>query len=61
MGKGAQGYNKLVDFVHEQEGRQEPKRQTQMDEELEVEHKEECRHDKEVCSEMCVFVASLLK
>ncbi|KAJ7846226.1 hypothetical protein B0H14DRAFT_3454552 [Mycena olivaceomarginata] len=47
MGKGVQGYNKPVDFVREQEGKQEPKRQTQTDEELEVELKEECRHDEE--------------
>jgi hypothetical protein len=47
--------------VREREGRWEPKRQTQTDEELEVEHKEGHRRNEEVCSEMCVFVASLSK
>ncbi|KAJ6600952.1 hypothetical protein DFH09DRAFT_1126322 [Mycena vulgaris] len=46
MGKGAQGYNKPVDFVREQ---REPKRvQTQTDEELEAERKEGRRRDEEV-------------
>ncbi|KAJ6469016.1 hypothetical protein C8R47DRAFT_989787 [Mycena vitilis] len=44
MGKGAQGYNKPVDFVRERE----PKRQTQTDEELEAERKEGRRRDEEV-------------
>ncbi|KAJ7831432.1 hypothetical protein B0H13DRAFT_2371454 [Mycena leptocephala] len=46
MGKGAQGYNKPVDFVRERE--REPKRQTQTDEELEAERKEGRRRDEEV-------------
>ncbi|KAJ6544082.1 hypothetical protein B0H19DRAFT_1212448 [Mycena capillaripes] len=45
MGKGAQGYNKPVDFVREQ---REPKRPTQTDEELEAERKEGRRRDEEV-------------
>ncbi|KAJ7356517.1 hypothetical protein DFH08DRAFT_953861 [Mycena albidolilacea] len=48
MGKGAQGYNKPVDFVREREGGREPKRQTQTDEELEAERKEGRRRDEEV-------------
>ncbi|KAJ7449520.1 hypothetical protein FB451DRAFT_1530650 [Mycena latifolia] len=50
MGRGAQGYNKPVDFVREQ---REPKRvqQTQTDEELEAERKEGRRRDEEVSAE----------
>ncbi|KAJ7155894.1 hypothetical protein B0H12DRAFT_1174271, partial [Mycena haematopus] len=50
MGKGAQGYNKPVDFVREREREREPKRpmQTQTDEELEAERKESRRRDEEV-------------
>ncbi|KAJ7019654.1 hypothetical protein C8F04DRAFT_1147091 [Mycena alexandri] len=44
MGKGAQGYNKPVDFVRERES----KRPTQTDEELEAERKEGRRRDEEV-------------
>ncbi|KAF8150367.1 hypothetical protein K438DRAFT_1910390 [Mycena galopus ATCC 62051] len=48
MGKGAQGYNKPVDFVRERERDQEPKRRTQTDEELEADRKENRRRDEEV-------------
>ncbi|KAJ7749561.1 hypothetical protein DFH07DRAFT_828886 [Mycena maculata] len=45
FGKGAQGYNKPVDFVRERETRKAP---TQTDEELEAERKEGRRRDEEV-------------
>ncbi|KAJ7760128.1 hypothetical protein DFH07DRAFT_704826, partial [Mycena maculata] len=45
FGKGAQGYNKPVNFVREQETRKAP---TQTDEELEAERKEGRRRDEEV-------------
>ncbi|KAJ7178702.1 hypothetical protein C8R43DRAFT_974142 [Mycena crocata] len=53
MGKGAQGYNKPVDFVRggeREREREQPKRalQTQTDEELEAERKEGRRRDEEV-------------
>lgn len=60
MGKGAQGYNKPVDFVRERE--REPKRQTQTDEELEAERKEGRRRDEEVSFRdvrFCLFLCSL--
>ncbi|KAJ7139400.1 hypothetical protein C8R44DRAFT_605082 [Mycena epipterygia] len=48
MGKGAQGYNKPVDFVREQREPKRPHAQTQTDEELEAERKEGRRRDEEV-------------
>ncbi|KAJ7761189.1 hypothetical protein DFH07DRAFT_918376 [Mycena maculata] len=45
FGKGAQGYNKPVDFVRERETRKAP---TQTDEELEADRKEGRRRDEEV-------------
>ncbi|KAJ7096713.1 hypothetical protein B0H15DRAFT_902941 [Mycena belliarum] len=46
MGRGAQGYNKSVEFVREE---REPKRQqTRTDEELESDRKEDRRRDEEV-------------
>ncbi|KAJ6456193.1 hypothetical protein C8R45DRAFT_583582 [Mycena sanguinolenta] len=48
VGKGAQGYNKPVDFVRERERDRDQKRPTQTDEELEAERKESRRRDEEM-------------
>ncbi|KAK7008158.1 hypothetical protein R3P38DRAFT_2552759 [Favolaschia claudopus] len=48
MGKGAQGYDKPVDFVRERERDRDLRRPTQTDEELEAERKEGRRRDEEV-------------